>query len=113
MYEYLRFRIGVRGIQPKLGYGGEWWPPAAVEAETARRADGAFPLAGPSGGGWANTKTQRRRTAGKAAAVRRREEKEEEGEASDSGSVSSKLARTGFHGRAPSPGVSEGGPSMY
>ena len=45
--------------------------------------------------------------------MRRREEKEEEGEASDSGSVSSKLARTGFHGRAPSPGVSEGGPSMY
>ena len=43
-----RFRIGVRGIQPKLGYGGEWWPPAAVEAETARLADGAFPLAGPS-----------------------------------------------------------------
>ena len=42
-----------------------------------------------------------------------REEKEEEGDASDSGSVSSKLARTGFHGRSLSPGGSEGGPSMY
>jgi hypothetical protein len=107
-----KFRIGVRGIQPKLGHGGEWWPPAAVEAEALHRAGGAFPVAGPAGG-WANAKTQRRRAHSKAAAVRHREEKEEEGATSDSGSVSSKLARTGLHGRAPSPGMSEAGPSMY
>ena len=109
-----RFKIGVRGILAKYAGNNEWWPPAAIEVEAANRRSAAFPGAGPTGGGWAQGKTQRRRALGKAAVVRRREAQteEEEGDISDS-SVASKFARTAL-GRAPSPaGGSEGaGPSM-